>query len=96
MKSTYQESLSELTPAEYQEKSAVLAKEIIDTVLRPKEGQMRTVVVMGALMLLYRFHVQSLPSESMVAGAMELASLAGELLKESTTHQTAPAGASVH
>ncbi len=96
MKSTAQEHAQTMTAAQLREQGAVLAAEIIDQVLRPKEPQMRTVVVMEALILLYRFHAQMLPPEAMGLCSMALASVAGDLLKASAALQTVPAGASIH
>lgn len=94
MSQTNAESQS-LTPDQLREEGATLAKEIIDKVLQPKQD-VRTVVVMEALLLLYRFHAASLPPDAVGICSMAIASLAGELLKASAIPQTAPAGASIH
>ena len=96
MQSVVDPSLAAITPDQIGELGAALAKEIIDKVLQPQQKQLRTVVVMEALMLLYRFHAQSLPPEAMGLCSMALADVAGDLLKASATPQTAPAGAAIH
>lgn len=96
MKSIAQENAPSMTYAQLREQGAMLAAEIIDQVLRPKQPAVRTVVVLEALLLLYRYHAQSLPPDAMGMCSMAIANLAGELLKASAAPQTVPAGASIH
>ncbi|ADU99794.1 hypothetical protein [Alicycliphilus denitrificans] len=84
-----------LTPAQFQEQALLLAKEIVDKVLRQQQP-LRTTVVMEALIALYCYHARSLPPEAMGDVAMALAGVAGEFLKASSTPQSAPAGAPIH
>jgi len=85
-----------LTPAQFQEQALLLAKEIVDKVLRPKTS-LRTTVVMQALLTLYCRHAESLHPETKGDVAVVLAAIAGELLKAaSVAPQSAPAGAPVH
>ncbi|MFN3437828.1 MAG: hypothetical protein ACK41V_09060 [Acidovorax sp.] len=95
MKTVSHESLTSITPAQFQEQSQLLANEIVEKVLRPKTP-LRTTVVMQALISLYCHHAESLPSEARGDVAMALAGLAGEFLKASSAPQTAPAGAPIH
>ena len=85
MKSTAQENAPSMTYAQ-----------LLDQVLRPKQPAMRTVVVLEALLLLYRYHAQSLPPDAMGMCSMAIANLAGDLLKASAAAQNVPAGASIH
>ena len=86
----------ELTPDQLREQGLLLAREIVDQVLQPKQQHLRTVVVMEALMALYCLHARSLPPEAMGDVSMALAGVAGEFLKASSTPHAAPAGVPVH
>ncbi|GKS85566.1 hypothetical protein AVMA1855_15460 [Acidovorax sp. SUPP1855] len=77
---------NEFTQANLQADGAALAAQIIDKVLRPHQP-LRTVVVLEALVMLYRFHAQTLPPHAIGLCSMSLAELAGELLKASTATQ---------
>ena len=87
-------SMPALSPAEFNQEARQLALEIINQVLRPKEP-VRTAVVLEALLLLYRFHAEHLPADTQGQCSMALASVAGDLLKASTS-TSAPAGAPIH
>ena len=95
MQSPNQEAFPDLTPAQFQEQSLLLAKEIFEKVLRPMTP-LRTTVVMQALMTLYCRHAESLPPEAQGDVAMALAGIAGEFFKASSAAQSAPAGAPTH
>ena len=84
-----------LTPAQFQEQALLLAKEIVDKVLLPKQ-RLQTAVVMEALIALYCAHAQSLPAYARGEVAVALAGIAGEFLKSSSAPQSAPVGAPVH
>ena len=73
-----------LTPAQFQEQALLLAKEIVDKVLRP-QAPLRTTVVMQALITLYCRHAESLPLDAQGDIAMALSGIAGEFLKASST-----------
>ncbi|HRP19370.1 MAG TPA: hypothetical protein PK925_01975 [Alicycliphilus sp.] len=83
-----------LTPVQFQEQALLLAKEIIEKVLR--QQPQRVGVVLEALLMLYRFHAQSLSPEAKGDVAVALAGIAGEFLKASSTPQSAPAGVPIH
>lgn len=78
--------VTEYTQADLQADGAALAAQIIDKVLRPHEP-LRTVVVLEALVMLYRFHAQTLSPHAIGLCSLSLAELAGELLKASTATQ---------
>ncbi|WOI47003.1 hypothetical protein [Acidovorax sp. BLS4] len=73
----------EFTQADLQNQAGALATEIIDCVLRQPEPP-RTVVVLEALVMLYRIHAQSLSPHGIGLCAMTLGQLAGEMLQAST------------
>lgn len=78
---------NEFTPADLQNEAGALATEIIDCVLRQPEPP-RTVVVLEALVMLYRIHAQSLSPHGIGVCAMTLGQLAGEMLQTSTATPT--------
>lgn len=70
-----------------------LSKEIITKVLQHQTPPLRTVVVLEALMLLYRFHAEHMPPDAQGMCAMALSQMAGDLLQRSAapampTHTT--------
>ncbi len=95
MKTVVTESLTPITRAQFQEQALMLAKEIVDKVLRPS-SPLRTTVVMEALMVLYCRHAESLPPEAKVDVAMALGGIAGELLQGASTTQSSAASATTH
>ncbi|GKT21704.1 hypothetical protein [Acidovorax sp. SUPP3334] len=78
---------NDFTTADLQNEAGALAAEIIDRVLRQAEPR-RTVVVLEALVMLYRIHVQSLSPHGIGVCAMTLGQLAGEMLQASTATPT--------
>lgn len=95
MKTVVTESLTPITRAQFQEQALMLAKEIVDKVLRPS-SPLRTTVVMEALIALYCSHAESLPPEAKVDVAMALGGIAGELLQGTSTTQSSAASATTH
>jgi hypothetical protein len=88
----------ELTREEFEQEACLLAMEIVTQVLRPKHQaqQLRTTVVLDALLRLYLFHARTLPAEAQRACGKALAGLASELLHASAYQPSAPAGAPIH
>lgn len=87
---------NELTRAEFEQESALLAMEIAVVVLQPKQP-LRTTLVMDALMRLYFHHAKHLPADAQKDCAAALCRVARQLLESCNNVQpTAPSGASAH
>jgi hypothetical protein len=65
-------------------------------VLRPHTPELRTAVVLQALISLYTTHVVTLPPNAIGSCGMALAGMAGELMQISSTSTAAPSGTSFH
>ena len=78
-----QPTLPQLTPDELMLEGLKLSKEIIAKVFQHHTPPLRTVVVLEALMLLYRLHAEHLPPDAQGLCAMALGQMAGDLLQRS-------------